>query len=101
MASSASLCSLDLYRFGGVLAFVPLRFESKVNHHDGVLLDDADEHDDADEAIQIQAHIQQRRNPALRRGLMEQVESQQSAETRRGQTRENRDRVNETFVQNS
>ena len=31
------------------LAFFPLRLQRKVDHHDGVLLHDADEQDDADE----------------------------------------------------
>jgi len=31
-------------------SFLALRFESEVDHHDGVFLDDADQEDDADES---------------------------------------------------
>ena len=39
---------------GGRFVFVALGFEGEVDHHDGVLFDDADQHQDADEAIDVQ-----------------------------------------------
>ena len=38
-------------RLLGVLAFVALRLDREVDHHDPVLLDEADEQDDADEGV--------------------------------------------------
>ena len=40
----------------GAVAVVALRVEREVDHHDRVLLHDADQHDDADEAIDVQLH---------------------------------------------
>ncbi len=31
-----------------------LRVDGEINHHDGVFLHDADEHDEADEAVDVQ-----------------------------------------------
>ena len=58
-------------RVGRTHSFLALRLESEVNHHDGVFLDDADQHDDSDEAVDVQVHIEQRRNPSLRRSRVE------------------------------
>ena len=33
-----------------------LRLDREVDHHDAVLLDEADEHDDADEGVDVQIH---------------------------------------------
>ncbi len=49
-----------------------LRVDGEINHHDGVFLHDADQHDEADEAVDIQI------NPENHQG-------QQRAEARRGQ----------------
>ena len=51
------------------LAFAALRLEGEVDHHDAVLLDEADEHDDADERVEVQVHVenQQRQQRAERR----------------------------------
>ena len=45
-------------RFERRLAFAALRLEGEVNHHDAVLLHQADEHDDADEGVQAQVHAE-------------------------------------------
>src|SRR5207245_9101658 len=42
---------------GGRLGFVPLPFESKVDHHDRVLFYDADKHDEPDERVDAQVHL--------------------------------------------
>ena len=36
---------------------VMLRLDGEINHHDGVFLHDADEHDEADEAIDVQIQM--------------------------------------------
>src|SRR5262245_54260179 len=60
--------------------FASLCLECKVDHHDGVLFDDTDEHDDANESVNVQIHIQQRRNPPLHCRRMKEIERQKSAE---------------------
>ena len=47
-------------RLGGRLVLVALRLEGEVDHHDRVLLHDADEHEDADEAVDIQLLAEER-----------------------------------------
>ena len=76
MASSGGLC------------FLALGLESKVDHHNGVLLHDSDQQNDADQRhhCQIVARDQQ---------------SQDCAHARRGQRGENRNGVNVAFVQHS
>ena len=37
----------------GALPFIPFRLQGKVDHHDGIFLDNADEHDDTDEGIEV------------------------------------------------
>ena len=49
---------------------VSLRVEGKVDHHDGVLFDDADQHEQTDEAIDVEL-------------LSEQSQCQQARQTRR------------------
>ena len=39
------------------LAFLALRLQREVNHHDGVLLHDADQQDDADQGHHSQVHV--------------------------------------------
>src|SRR5208337_337523 len=41
------------------LSFLPLRFQSEVNHHDGILFYDADEHDDPHERVKIQLLVEE------------------------------------------
>ena len=38
--------------------FAPLAFKREVDHHDGGLLDDADQHDDADEGVQTEVDVE-------------------------------------------
>ena len=64
------------------------RLDGKIDHHDGVLLDDAHQQDDADDGDDGELDIKQMQN-------------QQRTEARRRQTRQNRDRVDETLVQNA
>jgi hypothetical protein len=54
--------------------------EREVDHHDRVLLDDADQHDDADEGVQVEVDV-------------EQQQREQRAEPGRRQAGENRQRV--------
>ena len=70
------------------LAFVALGFQGKIDHHDRVLLDDADEQHDADERdhAEVAARDEQR---------------QQRAHARRRQRGKNRDRMDVAFVQNA
>ena len=79
--------------FGGfcVLALCrvsALRFNGEVDHHDGILLDNADQHDQADEAIQIQIHL-------------EQHQREQCAEAGAGQSGQYGDRVQIAFVEDA
>ena len=74
-------------RLGGGFP-LPLRVNGEVNHHDGVFLDDADEHDQADKAVDVQIQA-------------EQNQRNQRAKARRGQAGQNRDGMNEAFVKNS
>jgi adenylate kinase family enzyme len=55
-----------LDRFARALALIALRVECEVDHHDRVLLDDADQQDDADDAhhAQVGARDQQREQRA-------------------------------------
>ena len=64
-----------------------LGFEGEIDHHDGVLLDDADQHDDSDERVDIELVVKDQQ-----RG--------QRAQSGGGQTRENRDGVDEALVEN-
>ena len=73
-------------RFGGVLALLALRLDREVYHHDRVLLDDADQHDHADEGVHVELDA-------------EGEQGQQRAECRRRQTRQYRQRVDEAFVE--
>ena len=65
-----------------------LRLKGEVQHHDGVLLHDAKQHDHAHKAIEVQVHA-------------EQPERAQRAEARRGQAGKNGQGMDETFVQNA
>ena len=45
---------------GGVGAYLSevLSFQREVDHHDGVFLDDADQHDDADKGVQTEVDVE-------------------------------------------
>ena len=45
-------------RLGRALALGALRVEREVDHHDGVFLHQADQHDDADEGEQVELHVE-------------------------------------------
>ena len=72
----------------GDLPSLALRLDREVDHHDAVLLHEADEHDDADEGVEVEvdAEEQQRR---------------ERAEAGRRQARENRQRVDEALVEDA
>ena len=72
----------------GALAVVPLRLDREVDHHDRVLLHDADQHDDADEGVDAQV-------------LLEDHQRQQRAEPGERQARQDRERVDEALVQDA
>ena len=72
----------------GRFAVLAFRFEREVDDHDAVLLHDADQQNDADNRHHAQV-------------LTEQHQRQQRAHTGGWQRRENRDRMDEAFVQNS
>ena len=48
-------------------AFLALGFERKVDHHDGVFLDDADQQDDADQGDDAEFRAAQQQAPESRR----------------------------------
>jgi len=74
--------------FPRTLAFHALGFERKVDHHDRVLLDHAEKHDESDEGVEIQFPVKQ-------------LQGKQCAENGRRQARQNRNRVDEALVQNA
>ena len=67
---------------------VALGVEREVDEHDAVLLDDADQQNDADQRDDTEV-------------VMEDHQHQQRADPGRGQCRQDRDRVNEAFVENA
>ena len=69
-------------------ALMPLRFQREVDHHDRVLLDDAHQQDDADQADHRQV-------------LPEQHQRQNGADAGRGQRRENGDRVDVALIEHA
>src|SRR5436190_5142210 len=69
-------------------ALMPLGFEREVDHHDGVLLDDAHQENDADQADHRQI-------------LPAQHQRQNGADARRRQRRQNGDGVNVTFIEHA
>src|SRR5579862_9716282 len=73
--------------FLGGQVFLALGFEGEVDHHDGVLLHDAHEENDADEGDQ-------------RKLAPRQHEGQQRADARGGKRQKNGDRVDEALVEN-
>ena len=72
----------------GRLAAVALGFQREVDHHDGVLLHDADEQNDADQRDDVEIFLadEKRQNGAHAGG---------------GQRRQNRDRVDVALVQHA
>ena len=75
-------------RLGGVEAFLALGGDGEVDHHDAVLLDDADEQNGADERDQTEL-------------VAEQHERRQRAQASRGQRRQDGQRVNEALVEDA
>src|SRR5258706_10440265 len=65
-------------------ALAALRLDGEVDHHDGVFLDDAHQHDDADERVHVELEA-------------EGHQREQRAQARGGQARKNRERVNEAL----
>ena len=65
-----------------------LGLDREIDHHNGVLLHDPDQHDDPHERINVQL-------------VVENQQRRQRAQARRGQAGENRDGVDETLIQNS
>jgi hypothetical protein len=72
-------CAHAVFAFG---------LQSKIDHHDGVFLDDADEQDDADDGNDVEVHF-------------EEHESENGADAGGGQRGNDGERVNEAFVQNA
>ena len=75
-------------RLFGLHALIPFGFESEVDHHDGILLDDTDEQNDADERDDGEIDV-------------EKEQGEDGANTGGGQRRENGDGVNVAFVENT
>src|SRR2546429_684662 len=73
---------------GRRLALAPLHVQRDVGHHDRVLLDDPDEENDPDERDDVEIH------PAEHQG-------DDGAHARRGQRREDRDRVDVALVEDA
>jgi len=70
------------------LAVEALGIEGEVDEDDGIFFDDADEHEDTDEAVDIKFHF-------------EEEEGEESAEACAGETGEDGDGVDETFVEDA
>ncbi len=70
------------------LSLIALGFEREIDHHDGVLLHDADQQNDSDKRDNVKI-------------LMEDDQRQNRAHARRGQRGKNGDGVNEAFVQDA
>ena len=68
--------------------FRALPVEGEVDHHDGVFLDDADQHDDANKGVEAQIDL-------------EHVKRDQRAERRRRQAGEDGQRVDEALVEDA
>ena len=75
-------------RLGRRHPLLPLRRHGEVDHHDAVLLDQPDQHDDADEGVEVQLGA-------------EHHQRQQRAEAGRGQPRQNGQRLGEAFVEDA
>src|SRR5215813_3308752 len=75
-------------RLRGWLAPLALRFQGEIDHHDGVLLHDADEQDDADEGDDVEVRA-------------EDLQSQDGPHARRGQRGQNGDGMDVALVQNA
>ena len=70
------------------LALLALGLQREIDLHDGVLLHDADQHDQAHERVDAQFDL-------------EHQQRQQRAETGRGQARQNRERVHVALIQHA
>ena len=70
------------------LSPLPLRLDREINHHNRVLFHNTDEHDEANERVDIQVDA-------------EEHQRHQRPEPGRRQSGQDCDRMNETFVKNS
>ena len=70
------------------LAVEALGIEGEVDEDDGIFFDDADEHEDADEAVDIELHF-------------EEEEGEESSEACAGEAGEDGDGVDEAFVEDT
>ncbi len=75
-------------RFFWRLAFLTLGFQGEIDHHDGVLLHNADQQNDADERDDVEI-------------LVEEHQRRDSPHAGRGQSGKNREGVNVAFVQHA
>jgi hypothetical protein len=73
---------------GGSVVPGALEFQRKIHHHDRVLFNDADQHDQADKTVDIQLHVKD-------------GQGQQAAKGSGGQARQNRDGVDKAFVEDA
>ena len=71
-----------------ILAFDALGFESEIDHHDGVLLHHAHQHDQAHERVEVQFLVKQRQR-------------QQRAKHGRRKSGKNGDGMNKALIQNA
>src|SRR5579871_169938 len=71
-----------------LLVLLALQLERKVNHHDAVLLHDADQKNDADDTDDIQIQS-------------EQAQGQERTDTRRRQRGQDRQRMNEALIKDT
>ena len=76
------------YRFLWCFTFLPFRIQSKVNHHDRILLDNPYQHDDSHQGVQIKINV-------------EDQQRQKRAEARGGQSRKYCDRMDVALVKNA
>ena len=75
-------------RLQRALALLTLGLEREVYHHDGILLDDADQEDDADDGDHAEV-------------VAEEHQHEERADARRRQRREDRDRMDVALVQHA
>ena len=75
-------------RFAGSPATVFAQSDGKVDHHDGVFLDDSDQQEDPDHADDVQFHT-------------EEDQAEDRTDAGRGEGREDGDRVDQTFVEDA
>ena len=72
----------------GALATFPFGLKSKIDHHDGILLDDTDKQDNSDDGDDVKV-------------FLEENQSEHGTDASRRKRRNDRERVHQTFVQDS